>query len=562
MKIRTRVWGLCLSSAALLIALGLFGVYQINQLAQTVNRGAEEEGKSHFQVLLTTERRSIESYITDLTWWDDMVEFTETQNPDFGDENIKESLQTYGLDAGAVFTPDFNLFYSADTRGVSSLGTFNRQLKMLIDGFKSAHQIHFFASSPEGIIELFGGAIYPSDDSDRKSEPRGYFVVARPWDDAQVKIIETISQCDVALERPFREYKDPSSALDNCHFRIPLMSIHGNPIGMLNINQNIPYIRRHQELSKKYLSLFICLSALLGVILLAGMYRWVLYPLKRISRCLQDNTTEPLLKLTRYSELSEMKTAIELRLNQSIELKIAKEEAEKANLSKSQFLRNLSHEFKTPLNGVFGAQQMLETTELTDEQLEYTKIINDCGENLNQLINELLALTQLENATFELDEHPFSPHTLFQELAHFSQQKAEGTGICFVYAPAKMPSVLLGDESCAHKIIQQLLRNAFKFTQTGEIALQIESIEEAKTLILRISVSDTGIGVPDDKKAQIMHNFTQADESDSRQYAGLGIGLALASAMTVKMHGQISFTSEEGLGSTFTVELPFRKVTA
>lgn len=564
MKIRTLVWELCLAAGILLIGLGVYGTRQINQLSRTVNQGAAQEGAKHFQVLLSTERRAIESYVYDLTWWDDMVEFTQTRDTDFADDNIGEVLELYGLESATIFDHNFKPIYSARTGRSPELNQFGRHTKAIKTAFKSTRTVHFFATTAQGVIEFFGASIHPSHDDDRLTEPSGYMMVARPWNNELIDRIEQLSQSDLIFERPFLQPLGSDPAENNCHFRVPLLDEYDRPVSMLKINQNISFIRTHQILARKYLTLFLGLYALLGLGLLTGIYVWILRPLKRISQCLQQDSIAPIEGLTHYHELSEMKDAISTRLRQAVELEKAKADADRANKSKSQFLRNLSHEFKTPLNGVFGARQMLEMTDLSEEQREYIGIINECGSNLDQLINELLLLTRLENGSFESEEAPLHLNKIIDALTEFSANKAIENELKFESVrPDNTPVLLLGDASSAQKIVYQLLRNAFKFTHAGKVSLLTEVIrDDAQSLLLRFSVIDTGIGIAADQKEAIMDTFTQADESDTRRYAGLGLGLALASALTAKLNGDISFYSEEGKGSTFMVELPFRKISA
>lgn len=565
MKIRARIWGLCLGSASVLIILALASVYQMQQLIRTVERGAQQSALDHLQSLLSSERQAIESFVFSATWWDEMVAFIQTKETSFGDEYVRDELETYELDAGWVFDPDFKLVYSAKQASPHPVPALARRFALMKTAFSRNPFVHFFLHTPSGIYEVFGASIHPSTDKERKTDPKGYFIVTRRWDSKLTEELADLSQSALSLRPPFREFSEPEEGRPNCQVAIPLRNPAGQPVAILQASQNYGYLQTHQRLTNKYLILFVSAYVTLATALILGLYTWVLRPLKHISRCLKENSPAPIKKLLHYDEIREIEEKLAAYLLQAQELNKAIVAAESATQAKTQFLRNLSHELKTPLNGIFGAEQLLETTPLGENQSEYLEIIRNCGEDLHVLIDQLLTLARIECGTFELNLQPINMEALIAEVCLIGQKKAAECQISFtcIRDEAELPPILIGDPLRLKEMLTQLIGNAFKFTREGEIKLNVSTLSETGGEIrLLFSIADTGIGICTEDLNEMMGMFTQGDSSDTRQYEGLGIGLALVQAITAAMNGKISCKSALGKGSTFTLELPFRKVTA
>ncbi len=237
-------------------------------------------------------------------------------------------------------------------------------------------------------------------------------------------------------------------------------------------------------------------------------------------------------------------------------------EVEQASDAKSQFLAVISHEVRTPLNGIIGmAQLMRHSEQLSEESQEQVSIIDESGRSLLDLINDILDYTKMESSKIELELRSFDVAKVVRQVCRLLEPRVSEKGVQFIehLEVATASSIVKGDEARVRQVLYNLVGNAVKFTHTGDIRVSLKLTEGSSRGVTEamIEVVDTGIGIPEDGRERLFQAFTQHDSSTSRKYGGTGLGLAITKQLVDIMSGSIELQSEVGQGTKFQVVLPF-----
>ncbi len=287
------------------------------------------------------------------------------------------------------------------------------------------------------------------------------------------------------------------------------------------------------------------------VALLVGSFNQMLEGIQQRDAALQNANDELETRVRQRTE--ELRKEVEEHKRTEAEMRRAKEAAEEASRAKSEFLANMSHEIRTPLNGVMGMTDLALTTELTREQREYLDTVKLSADSLLTVINDILDFSKIEAGKADLDIRPFNLRDTLEGVMRTLALRAEKKGLELVCElAAETPEFVRGDSSRIGQVVLNLVGNAIKFTDVGEVALKVDLAErDGEDRILHFTVSDTGIGIPAEKHESIFDAFTQADTSTTRRYGGTGLGLSISMRLVNLMGGTIWLESEVGKGSRF-----------
>lgn len=537
---------LTLMSLGLLVLVGSLYYYMKVQ-EKYIYDSSNKIYKNEINSLLKLNTENYTSLVVEITYWDEFVDFVKTKDVKWFNTSVANILDTYKVEYVCVYDTKGNFLTKVSTPKIKTLQFIPQEA---IDKVIAKKMDKFYLKIPEGVVEVYGATIHPSDDPYKnKTKPSGCFFMARLLDNEYFANFEKISTSNIEF------FKPPISSSKAVFFVLPLKDYKNNTI------QQLLYKRAYDI--DFWITKFI-----LTVISIAVVISWIIYfyyankwsrlPLSFIKKILKtgDNSAIQSLKNIR-GEFRYIGKLFEENQIKAKELEIAKNKAEESDKLKSAFLMNLSHEIRTPMNAILGFSDLLSNPKLSEEDRnEYVKVIQQSGKNLLEIIDDLVEMSKIDSQIIKPNLQAFDLDELVNQLFASYETLYSNEKVVFKLTRPnqKLSKKIISDKTKLGEIITNLLNNAYKFTKEGFIILDYAFDEKSK--LITFSVKDSGIGIPVNFQENVFKRFSKINAKGISANEGLGLGLAISKAYVEMLGGQISFNSQEGIGSTFYFSIP------
>ena len=523
-----------------------------NRRSKIIYYASQQQLEQEANALISISNRPLDQIAWDYTYWDEFVSAIGRNDEKWYKDNISTIITSFRMEYVCVYDSNLNIVHEASSDGISAREIIPRDVFIK---FKESPLLSFYINTAEGIFEITGSSVHPTDDPTHKeTKPAGYLFVAKSWNKDFINELSSLSSTKIKLLAP----NDNTGQKDNNNFNsiIALNGWDGNIVGKALFTRGNE-IHRIAKKDSAYMIIFLLISVIITwAVFQLTLHKWVTKPLKLVISIIGSEDHGKLNQLqTAPEEYRQIGLLLERHLNQQDELIKAKEKAEESDRLKSAFLANMSHEIRTPLNGIMGFAGLLADTDLTEDQKnQYIKIIEESGARMLNIINDLINISIIEAGQLVLHYSQFNLNELLDYIYAFFKPEIEKKGIKFSLVK-NLPAeeiILNSDREKVYAILINIVRNASKYTNSGQISFGYELKENE----VQFLIQDTGIGISKDKQKVIFDRFIQAEKSISKDYEGAGLGLAITKAYVEKLGGKIWIDSEPGKGSKFYFTLP------
>ena len=533
----------------LYLSLYAYTIQQENEVFESTKKQFNSEVNSLFKLNSKTHLATI----TDVTYWDDLVQFTKSKDKKWYDRYILQEFESYEVDFIGVYDLNNQLIKNTNS---TNLKTVNFISKDILSQLYKARLTKFYLKIPEGIVEVFGATIHPSNDPKKnKTNPSGYFITARLLNVKFIENLERISNSKI-------DFAKANSSVDG-----------GNELLIASINltdwknQTISKILFKREFkldfksTKKILCIIILAFILNTLLYLFYSKKWIYSPIKNITSILESENVDALNNLKKSKgEFGYIGNLFEENNNQRKQLEISKRKSEESDQLKSAFLANLSHEIRTPMNAIIGFSDLLDNKNLNDdEKAEYLSIIRNSGKNLVSIIEDLLEMSKIDANQISPKLKSFDVNACMHDIyetVRITIPKDKKIKFSILESKHVLSTNIFSDEIKLKQILVNLINNAIKYTPHGKVVFGYE-INETEGVV-EFKVEDTGVGIDEKHLKIIFDRFRRIEDDFSAELSGLGLGLAICKAYVDMLGGKITVSSEIGKGSIFNFTIPLK----
>lgn len=538
-----------LSSISLVLFAGL--LFYVKKQQQIDYIETKNQFKKDVLAIYKMEVLQNESYVNDIVYWDEFAKYISTRNEDWFNKSVATSINTLNFDQVIVLDKKGNLITKRSKKH-DVLPNLNEAVAASIKNIKLHDMFRFYKKTNVGYIEIIGSGIYNSTNANKKfGKPYAYFFVVRILNDAFFKKLNIISSSKCQITNA--SYPENDSEVSS---EIEMLNEHkaklANFLFVRNYNNNFNILNT--------IIYFITLLSFFNMLIyFLFIKKWVNNPLNLIRKILENNNTKAINHLVEYKgEFGYIGKLFKNNKEHEKLLKRAKLKAEQNDKLKSVFLANLSHEIRTPMNAILGFTHLLKNDKLNlEETKEYLDTIEKSGNNLVLIINDLIEMSKIDAKQITPNYSSVDLNKCLSEIHETIKITIpEEKNIAFTFKKDKQNNSIYVkiDETKVKQILVNLITNAIKYTDNGEISFGFEINSEQKEI--HFFVQDSGYGISNEDQTLIFDRFKRIDNDYTTKSSGLGLGLSITKAYLDMMHGSIRLTSSIGNGSTFYFSIP------
>ena len=531
----------------LYVVLYIYTTKQENNLYKTTQNQYYNEVTSIIQLHSKTPI----STIIDVTFWDELKNFTESKDEKWYNTYVASQFETYEVDYIVAYTVEGQFIIKTANSKIKTKDFIPKEVMIRLYQSKL---MRFYMKIPEGVVEVFGATIHPSNDPKKnKTKPSGYFFMARLLDQSYFKNIGNISSSDIKLVALNSASNVEVDALEAV---VKLKDYKRADVANLVFKRSF---NLHFKNTKQILIVLILASLINIFVYFYFSRKWIYKPLKIITDVLETGNENSIAVLKKQpGEFGYIGNLFEENNYQRKLLELSKEKAEESDKLKSSFLANLSHEIRTPMNAIVGFSDLLNEPNLSDKSKEeYLKIIKKCGINLVSIIEDLIEMSKIDSKQIAPNYKGIDLDVCVKELyetIRVTIPNNKELELYFIENEKRIPKNILTDEIKLKQVIVNLISNAIKYTEKGKVTFGYQINEKDKTI--EFSVKDTGLGIDEENLKVIFDRFRRIEDEFSVELSGLGLGLAISKAYIEMLGGTIRVSSKIKVGSEFIFTIP------